>query len=446
MSVLDALFNPESIAVYGASLADPDKLGSRLLANARAAQDAGQISVTAVHPKAAEFEDAHAVPSLDRPTDLALISVPAAAAPAALADAVRAGARVAVVLSSGFGEAGPRGAQLQADLVGIAGEGGTRLIGPNCMGVLSRFGNGSWLNGSYFWDVPLRAGSIAFVSQSGAFGGMFLSELDRRSLGLSRFASLGNAADVTETDVIEWLGRDPATRTIAVFSESIRDGRRFVDVTRKITVDKPVVLLKGGRSVGGTRAAMSHTGSLAGSYRTTQAALRRAGVLMPTGSDEFFDAVTAADATTGRPRGGPSVAIVTVSGGPSVLACDAAESAGLRVPVLTDRTRQRLGAVLPHFAGTSNPVDLTPQCPADGFSPAVRAVYDDPGVDGVIAINCGLDVPEFGHAVAAAAASSGKPTTAFLLDVPQVRQRIVAAGIPCFDSPERAVRGYAAWV
>lgn len=445
MTALDALFAPGSIAVYGASAADPDKLGSRLLANALAAQRAGHTTVTAVHPRPDEFGDVHVAPSLPAPVDLALISVPALAARSALADATAAGVRVAVVLSSGFGEAGADGAALQADLVRTARAAGTRLIGPNCMGVLSRLAGADWLNGSYFWGVPLEPGSIAFVSQSGAFGGMFLSELSRRGLGLSRFVSLGNAADISETDVIEWLGRDPGTRTIAVFSEAIRDGRRFVEVTRAVTEDKPVVMLKGGHSVGGSRAALSHTGSLAGAFRTTQAALRRAGAVLARDSGDFFDAVTAADAEAGGPAGG-NVGILTVSGGPSVLACDAAEAIGLNVPLLGEPARRRLAGVLPDFAALSNPVDLTPQCPREGFEPAVGAVYGDEGIDGVIVIDCGLDVPEFGAAVARHSRATGKPTTAFLLDVPDVRRAVSAAGIPCFDSPERAVRGYATWV
>jgi acetyltransferase len=140
------------------------------------------------------------------------------------------------------------------------------------------------------------------------------------------------------------------------------------------------------------------------------------------------------------------VAVLTISGGPGVLAADAAEQRGLVLPALPADRQAAIRRYTPEFAATANPVDLTPQCPPAGFGPAIRAVYDEPGVDGVIVINCGLDIPEFGAGVAAAVAATGKATTAFLLDVPQVRKSIAAAGIPCFDSPEAAVLGYAAGV
>lgn len=443
-SSLDPLFRPRSVAVYGASAQSADKLGSRLLANALTAGDE-LSSVTAVHPRPELFEGVEATASLSEPVDLALISVPAERAPAALADAVEAGARAAIVLSSGFAEAGARGGLLQHELVSTAARSGTRLVGPNCMGVLSRVGDAGLLNGSYFWNLEVRRGSTAFVSQSGAFGGMFLNQLHARGLGLSRFISLGNAADIDETDAIEWLGADPRTETIAVFAEGIRDGRRFVEVVSEVTRTKPVVVLKAGTSSVGARAAMSHTGSLTGTALVAEAAFRRAGVTHARTSEEFFDAVVAADQGRGKPAG-RRVAILTVSGGPGVLACDAAVAHGLEVPVLAAATRERLTAVAPGFAATSNPVDLTPQCTPDSYGPAVSAVYDDDGIDGVIVINCGLDVAEFAAGVVEQAARSAKPTTAFLLDVPGMTKALTAAGIPCFGSPEAAVRGYASWL
>lgn len=438
-TALDALFAPGAVAVYGASASDAGKLGNTLLGNVAA----DGVDVVCVHPFAERIAGVQAVAALDRAVDLALVSVPAARAEAAVADAVRAGSRVVVVLSSGFGEAGAAGRAIQDRLLAIARDGGARLIGPNCMGVVSHLGADRWLNGSYFWSLPRTAGGVSFLSQSGAFGGMFLAEIRRRELGYARFASLGNSADVEITEALAWLGADPQTEVIGVFTEGIRDGRTFVDTTRAITAHKPVVVLKGGRSAAGAHAAAGHTGSLAGSERVYRAAFARAGAVSVETSAEFFDTLAAFGSEPLR-RHGRRVAIVTVSGGPGVLAADAAEDAGLHLPRLDARRQQAIRALAPEFAATGNPVDLTPQCPPHHLAAAIAEVYADPAVDGVVAINCGLDIPEFGAGVAAAFAATGKPTTAFLLEVPQVRAAVAAAGIGCFDSPESAVRAFAA--
>ena len=446
-SALDALFEPESIAVYGASATNPGKLGNTLLANLSGSERGGaEADIVCVHPSAQHIDDHVAVPALDRAVDLAVVSVPAPVAERAVIDAVAGGARVVVVLSSGFGEAGPDGRAIQDRLVAITRQAGVRLVGPNCMGVVSHLGGSSWLNGSYFWSVPRRAGGLSFLSQSGAFGGMFLAEVRRRELGFARFLSLGNSADVEIAEALQWLGEDARTEVIAVFAEGLRDGRHFVEVARAITACKPVVVLKGGRSSAGARAAAGHTGTMAGSSRAYDAAFRRAGVTSASGSEEFFDTLTAFAAAPVLRHHGRRVAIVTISGGPGVLASDAAERAGLDLPLLPPERQQRIRAHAPDFAATANPIDLTPQCPPDRFAAAIAEVYADDSVDGVVAINCGLDIREFGAGLAAAHAATGKPTTAFLLDVPGVQEEVSAAGIPCFASPEAAVRAYAAGV
>jgi len=436
---LDPLFAPRSVAVYGVSASDPHKLGNQLLANVTE----GVGDVVCVHPSATDIGGTRAVPSLDRAVDLALVSVPARRAEQAVRDAVEAGARAVVVLSSGFGEAGPDGRAIEERITGMTRAAGVRLVGPNCMGVVSDLG-GSWLNGSYFWSVPRISGGLSFLSQSGAFGGMFLSEVRRRELGFARFLSLGNSPDVDVTHALTWLADDPATKVIGVFTEGLRDGRAFVRVAREITPHKPVVVLKGGRGTAGARAAAGHTGSLAGSARAYRAAFDRAGVVAVEESAEFFDVLTALSAPL-APRG-RRVAVLTISGGPGVLAADAAERYGLELPPMSPERQSKIQALAPEFAALANPVDLTPQCVPANFGPAIGAVYDEPDIAGVIVINCGLDIPEFGAGVAEAVAATGKPTTAFLLDVPRIRATLGNAGIPCFDSPEAAVRGYAAGV
>lgn len=435
---LDGLFKPESIAVYGASATDSRKLGNTLLANAAS----GAGDVVAVHPSAETIDEIPAVSALDRPADLALISVPSHRAEAAVKDAAAAGTKSGIILSSGFGEADEEGRALQDRITAIAREAGMRLVGPNCMGVVSHLGEGRWLNGSYFWAVPETTGGLSFVSQSGAFGGMFFAHLRSSGLGLSRFLSVGNAADVSVTDALEWLGEDGQTTAIGMFIEGIEDGRGFVEVARKVSERKPVVVLKAGKMAAGAKAAASHTGSMAGSHTAVAAGFRRAGVIEAVDTETFFDAMDAAAVglTSSKVK---NIAIVTISGGPSVLAADAAERNGLILPELANVTLEKLKKLVPDFAALGNPIDLTPQCPADNFIEAISAVYADDAIDGVVAINCGLDFPQFGTGVARGVTATGKPTTAFVLDAPGVEGEMAAAGVTRLSSPERAVAALA---
>lgn len=438
---LDSLFKPRSIAVYGASATDSRKLGNTLLKNAAG----GTGDVLAVHPEAETIDGIPAVAKLNRRIDLALISVPDKRVEAAVIDAAAAGAGTAIVLSSGFGETGPEGRKVQDRLVAIARSSGMRLVGPNCMGVVSHLGDDRWLNGSYFWSIPNKPGGLSFVSQSGAFGGMFFGHLRASGLGLSRFLSVGNSADVGITDALEWLGDDPQTTAIGMFVEGFGDGRRFVDVARKVTSKKPVVVLKAGKMAAGAKAAASHTGSMAGSHAAIRAGLRRAGVIEAADTESFFDAMDGA-AVGLRKKLVRNIAIVTISGGPSVLAADASERAGLLLPALGTATLERLRGLVPSFAALGNPIDLTPQCPIDHYVPAIEAIYADPAVEGVVAINCGLDLKPFGTGVARGVAATGKPTAAFVLDAPGVEAEMAGAGVLRFASPERAVNALASGV
>lgn len=436
---LDYVFEPSRVAVYGASARRSDALGNTLLANVAAAG----LPVAVVHPTAPEIDGHGTTQSLADVggADLALVSVPATGAPAAIADAAASGTRAAVVLSSGFGEAGLEGQALEAEVRKLADEADMALVGPNCMGVVSRLASGALLNGSYFWDVPDRKGGISFISQSGAMGGMFLDQVRRREVGTARFLSIGNAVDVGVTDALAWLADDEATTAIGMFVEGVGDGRAFVEAASRAAAAKPVVALKGGRHATGAKAAASHTGSLAGSYGPARAAFLRAGIEETTSTQEFFDQLFTADLPT---PAGRQVAIVTVSGGPSVVASDAITDHGLDLAELEPRTHATIREHVPAFAAVGNPVDITPQCPPDAMADAIGAVYDDPNVDAVVAIDCGLDVPEFGEAVAAAVERTGLPTVAYLLDVPGVAAAVRRVGVAKADSPERAVAVVAA--
>jgi acyl-CoA synthetase (NDP forming) len=439
MRALAPLFLPRSVAVVGASR-NPAKLGHRLLKNIL---DGGFPG--AVFPVNPSREPILGLPSIADPAelppgiDLALVSLPAADALPALEGLAARRVRVTVILSSGFGEVDAEGRALQQQLKAVASASGMRLVGPNCMGVYSGLAS---LNGTYFWDIPRTAGGISVVSQSGAYGGLIIRSLGSQGLGLRTFLSIGNQVDLGIADVLEDLADDAGTTLIAAFIESVSDGRRFVEAARRASSGRPVVVLKGGRSDAGRRAAGSHTGALAGSVDIYQAAFRRAGVVACRETEEFFDAIRCLAVPGRRFPEGRGVAIVTVSGGPSVVAADTAEAVGLRVPPLAPGAREALGRLLPSFAALGNPVDLTPQVDPQAVAHAARVVLEQAEVSGVVAINVGLDLPEFALGLIEASRSTEKPIVACAVDVPGVAEKFEAAGVPVFPTPERAVRAY----
>jgi acetyltransferase len=431
------------VAVLGASR-NPGKLGHRLFQNLLAPGFTGEVYP--VNPSGEAILGRDAVPrveELPRGLDLALVSLPASAVLPAVRTLGARGCRICVILASGFGEIGREGRAVQDEIEAIARTTGMRIVGPNCMGVVNVPGR---LNASYFWDVPRQPGGISFVSQSGAYGGLFFREVRDRSLGVAKFLSIGNQCDLGFAECLAWLADDPDTRVVGVFVEGLRDGRAFVAAARRLARAKPVVALKGGRADAGRRAAGSHTGSLAGAWEIYRAAFAAAGVVAVDETEELFDAIAALDAQAARPPRDRAVAILTISGGPSVVAADAAEAAGLRVPALPEARRAALRAHLPSFGADGNPIDMTPQMEPGGFGPSVRLVLDAPEVSGAVAIDIGLDRPEYADALAAAQLATDKPVVACTVDTPEMDRRLRVAGIPLVPGPERAVRAYRALV
>jgi acetyltransferase len=431
------------VAVLGASR-NPAKLGHRLFQNLLAPGFTGEVYP--VNPSGEAILGRDAVPrveELPRGLDLALVSLPASAVLPAVRTLGARGCRICVILASGFGEIGREGRAVQDEIEAIARTTGMRIVGPNCMGVVNVPGR---LNASYFWDVPRQPGGISFVSQSGAYGGLFFREVRDRSLGVAKFLSIGNQCDLGFAECLAWLADDPDTRVVGLFVEGLRDGRAFVAAARRLARAKPVVALKGGRADAGRRAAGSHTGSLAGAWEIYRAAFAAAGVVAVDETEELFDAIAALDAQAARPPRDRAVAILTISGGPSVVAADAAEAAGLRVPALPEARRAALRAHLPSFGADGNPIDMTPQMEPGGFGPSVRLVLDAPEVSGAVAIDIGLDRPEYADALAAAQLATDKPVVACTVDTPEMDRRLRVAGIPLVPGPERAMRAYRALV
>ncbi len=439
MENLDALFSPESIAVVGASR-DPKKLGHVLLRNVLDYEFRGEVYP--VNPKEERILDRKTYPSISSvpaPVDLALISIPSHLVLDVIEGCGSSGVKSAVVLASGFGEAGEAGKDIEERIRAISRSSGMRVVGPNCMGIYNLAGN---LNGTYFWELPRIRGNISFVSQSGAYGGILFNEIRQRKIGISKFLSIGNMVDIDHCDVIEYLMDDRETEVIAIFVEGLRDGREFMEVASRVSKTKPIVAFKAGRTEAGVRAVESHTGSMAGSIDTYKAAFKQSGVILTGDTEEFFDVSIALSSWSRCLPKSSEVAILTISGGPCVTAGDLCEEVGLSVPKLDDTVREEISRHIPFFGASSNPVDMTPQMDPANYEACVDLVFSRPEIGGVIAMNVGLDQEEFASAFVRASGKHGKPVVSFTIDTPNLSQIFHDNRVPIYPTPERSVYAY----
>lgn len=435
---LDALFAPRSVAVIGASR-DPSKVGGSVLANLRSGGFAGRV--IPVNAQAGTVQGLAAVSSLlavDEPVDLAVIAVPAAAVLPALTECVVKGVPAAVIISAGFRESGDEGQRREAELRAWVEQNPIRVLGPNCLGWIRPSRR---LNVTFAPGMP-QEGGIAFVSHSGALAVAILDWARDRRMGFSLFASLGNQAEITESDVLEAVAKDDETRVIVGYIEGVADGRRFFEVLRAAAAVKPVVLLKAGRSLEGARAVSSHTGALAGSDRAFDAAVRQAGALRAATVEELFDLARGL-ASQPLPLGRRLI-VVTNGGGLGIVSTDAAREAGLDVISLDASTRARLAAVLPPTASLVNPVDLVGDADAARYGNALHALSG--AGDSVLVIltaQAATDAVGVARAVVAATRDWPMPVAAAFVGGARVAPgaRVAEeAGIPCYPFPEPAVK------
>ena len=377
------VLEPASIAVVGASRRH-DSVGGAVLRNLLAAGFTGPVYPVNRH--AGRVAGLRAYASLADVPERVELAVIAIAAPAVLdvaRDCAAQDVRALVVLSAGFGEAGPDGRARQDELLRICRESGMRLVGPNSLGVLNT-DPGVRLDATFAPGAP-PAGRIAFASQSGAYGIAALDLAARRGLGLSSFVSMGDKADLSGNDFLRYWEQDDHTDVVLLYLESLGNPRRFGQIARRLTATKPVIAVKSGRTRAGRRAASSHTGALLESSEATVDALfQHAGVIRVETLDEQLD-VAALLALAPLPLG-DRVAIVTNAGGPAITCADACGAAGLRVEPLTEQTRARLTTSLPAAAAVGNPVDMLAAATAADFRRTIGLVACDPGVDAVIAI------------------------------------------------------------
>jgi acetyl coenzyme A synthetase (ADP forming)-like protein len=437
---LRPFFEPRCIAVIGAN-AERGRIGSEILHNLRETGFTGTLAP--VHPTARQIDGCPAYPNVrDIPgdVDLAVIVVPAARVAAVVDDCLAKGVRALVVISAGFGEVGEQGHKLQDEVVERIRAAGVRMIGPNCMGIVNT--DPAFSVNATFSPVYPPQGRVAFSTQSGALGLAILDYVRRLNIGISSFASIGNKADVSGNDLLQYWAEDPRTDVILLYLESFGNPRKFAEIARRVARSKPIVAVKAGRSGAGARAASSHTGARASSEALVEMMLRGSGVIRTRTLEELFDVGTV---LANQPvPGGRRVAIVTNAGGPAILAADACEANGLSVPILEEATQRELRTFLPATASVGNPVDMIASATPEQYRRALEVVAADPSVDSIIAIFIPPLVTEpdaVAEAIRGAAANVSKPMIATFLGTHGVRPQL--APVPSFAFPEAAAAALA---
>lgn len=377
---LKPFFDSSGVAIIGASK-KPNKLSFGVVKNLTLYGFQGAIYP--VNPKEDEILGLPCYPdilSVPDPVDLAVIILPASTILPIVQDCLQRGIKAITVISGGFKELGSEGEELERKLVAFVKENDIRMVGPNCVGTMSLH---TGLNTTFISGVP-DTGGIGFLSQSGAVLGGVVDYVKDKGIGFSHFLSLGNEADVTETDMIDYLGDDPHTKVITAYVEQIQDGQKFISVAKKVTRKKPIVLLKAGKTSAGARAVSSHTGSLAGSHAAYQAAFQQSGVVEVQAVNDLFD-VSQALALQNLPRGN-RVAILTNSGGPAALLSDSLANNGFSIADLSPDTMSELRKVLNPSAQVANPVDMLGGAEPQEYDRAMQLLIDDPNVDVVVPI------------------------------------------------------------
>jgi acetate---CoA ligase (ADP-forming) len=443
-----SILKPRSVAVIGASR-DPGKIGGAIVANLKNFGFTGPIY--AVNRTAAEVQGLpgyKSVSAIDAPIDLAVIAVPAEAVEAEISECVRVGVHSAVIISSGFAEVSEAGRARQQRIFEIVRQSGMRMVGPNCMGVLNT-DPAIRLNATFAPFEP-PAGNLGMYSQSGALGIAILDHARKRNLGLSAFISAGNRADVSNNDLLAYFANDPATAVIVLYLESVGNPLKFARLAREVALKKPVVAVKSGRSAAGSRAAASHSASLANLDIAVDALFEQAGVIRTATLEELFD-VSAILSTQPVPAGS-RVGVVTNAGGPAILLADACEARGLILPPPSPATIDRLRTFMPKAAGFANPIDMTAEASALDYERVIAAVGNDPDIDAIVAIYIPPIVTQpqaaaAGIARGAAATPPHKPVLTVFLSTagppPELNQGKRGA-IPAYNFPENAAMALAA--
>jgi acyl-CoA synthetase (NDP forming) len=465
---LDAFFNPTSVAIVGATK-KVDKAGHVIFKNFAVNKMRGVFKgeLYPVNPNEDSILGFKCFPSLTvipGEIELIVIIVPAKVVPSIMQEAAAKKVKAAIIISAGFKEVG--NAELEEQVVVAAKEGGIRVLGPNCLGIYySKTGVDSLFlpetkvltTGEDVIATPRpMPGNIAMITQSGAFGVAALDYLTGRQMGVSKFVSFGNKCDVNEAEIMRYLLHDKETRVILAYIEDIKSGRDFLKTAKKVTMKKPIIVIKSGKSVAGARAAASHTGAIAGSDQIYNAVFEQTGIIRARDMEEFFDEGKAL--AMQPPAVGKNIGILTDAGGPGVMTVDELELLGLTVEPFSEETTQKFQklkdqGVLLKIAATNNPVDLTGSVTDDMFEISADLMFQDKEIDGVIFLGLhhmpGLR-EKYIDGVAKVAARYRKPIV--MCDIGETemalytRSRFDKLGVPSYSSPEDAARAMKALV
>ncbi|MFQ5700600.1 MAG: acetate--CoA ligase family protein [Acidobacteriota bacterium] len=451
---MDAIFRPRSIAVIGVSR-DRTSIGREILHNLIEYEFNGAIypvnpNATAVHSLKC-YPDVASIPD---PIDLAVVVVPCGIVAGVVDACGRKGVRGVVVITAGYKEVGGEGIRREAELVEMIRRHGMRMVGPNCMGVVNS-GPQVRMNATFAKAMPPSGpmpARVGFISQSGALGETILANARETNLGISMFASTGNKADISVNDLLEYWEDDPSISIILMYIESFGNPAKFTQIARRVARKKPILAVKAGRTASGARAASTHTGSLAGLDVAVDSLLAQCGVIRASSIEEMF--VFAQTLSKQPVPAGPRIGIVTNAGGPGILAADACESLGLRLPELSERSLKDLRKVLPSEATPANPLDLIATAGPERYEPALRIVLADPAVDALIVIFVSpimIDAHAVARTIVAAASEQGqaKPIVTCFMGKVGWEEGILeleSHEIPVYRFPELAAQGLAAAV
>jgi acetyltransferase len=439
---LDAMFAPSSVAVIGAS-DRPGTVGRAILENLRRGKFQGKVyAVNAKHPEVLGLKTYASIRDIRGPVDLAIVATPAATVPQLIGECVDAGVQSAVVISAGFREDGAEGAALERQVQEQLRRGSMRLLGPNCLGIMNPT---IGLNATFVKDPP-RAGNVAFLSQSGALQVAILDWSEREQVGFSAIVSTGSMLDVDWGDLIYYFGDDPHTKSILIYMESVGNARSFLSAAREVSLTKPIIVIKAGRSQEASRAAASHTGALTGSDEVLEAAFRRSGVLRVHNIADLF---YMAEVLSRQPRPkGPRLTILTNAGGPAVLATDSLVANGGELAELSPESLQQLNEFLPAHWSHANPIDVLADTDSERYARALEIASKDPNSDGLLVIlvpQAMADPLQVAERLKPYAKAYGKPVLASWMggnSVAAGEAVLNAAGIPTFPYPDTAARAF----
>jgi len=449
MKQLDYFFNPKSVAVIGASHT-PGKLGYVVFTNFL-----GNISERMVYPVNPDTKPIlgqkvyKSVLEIPDEIDLAVIIIPASTVSKALTECVKKGIKSVVIISGGFSETGEEGKKLEIKLKHIIEDTNVRVMGPNCLGVYDPYTKVDTLFLSRERLGRPSIGNIGYISQSGSVGSTILDCLAEEETGISKFASYENGMDIDECDLIEYFANDERTEVITIFIEGVKDGKRFIDVTKKVSKKKPIIIFKGGKSEAGTKAVASHTGSLAGSAKIYASVFKQTGLIEAKNWQEFFD-FAKAFSTQPIPKGN-RIAIVTDGGGFGILATDDCERLELKTPEPSDKLKKIIEDSVPNYGSLNNPIDLTGDVTSERYKTVLEACLKSNEYNGVVAITLFqvptlelnitdvlINLKKFNKPVLCCTAGGG-----FTKKLSRILEK---NGIPVYFSPNRAVGAMAALV